>query len=202
MVNSNSCTASFTQRAGIAALEGPQDSVTRMVDEFRRRRDAIVKGLGAIPGFRCSTPAGAFYAFPNVAGTGIPSSELAETILTEAGVSHGQWRFIWPAWRRILAFQLCEFVGEYSGSDRKNPEDGRSLGESGVDSNPTKNATRSTVATFPQPWCSGMPKSVIGQTLDRWALFQCLTNLRVAPHSARTSCRKSSWLLPIDPIAR
>ncbi len=87
MVNSNSCTASFTQRAGIAALEGPQDSVARMVDEFRRRRDAIVKGLGAIPGFRCSTPAGAFYAFPNVAGTGIPSNELAETILTEAGVA-------------------------------------------------------------------------------------------------------------------
>ncbi len=87
MVNSNSCTASFTQRAEIAALEGPQDSVTRMVGEFLRRRDAIVKGLGDISGFRCSTPAGAFYAFPNVAGTGIASKELAETILTEAGVA-------------------------------------------------------------------------------------------------------------------
>src|SRR6185369_2886549 len=70
MVNSNSCTASFTQRAGIAALEGPQDGVTAMVAEFRCRRDAIVKGLNDVPGFRCTLPAGAFYAFPNVTGTG------------------------------------------------------------------------------------------------------------------------------------
>ena len=87
MVNSNSCTASFTQRAGIAALQGPQDGVTTMVAEFRRRRDAIVKGLNEIPGFRCSAPAGAFYAFPNVTGTGIPSKELADFLLNEAGVA-------------------------------------------------------------------------------------------------------------------
>src|SRR5262245_36777019 len=64
-VNSNSCTASFTQRAGIAALEGPQEGVEKMVAEFRRRRDAVVKGLNEIPGFRCASPSGAFYAFPN-----------------------------------------------------------------------------------------------------------------------------------------
>jgi aspartate/methionine/tyrosine aminotransferase len=87
MVNSNSCTASFTQRAGLAALEGPQDAVDAMVAEFRRRRDAIVAGLNAVPGFRCTLPAGAFYAFPNVTGTGIPSDELAEQLLTEAGVA-------------------------------------------------------------------------------------------------------------------
>jgi len=87
MVNSNSCTASFTQRAGIAALDGPQDDVTAMVAEFRRRRDAIVKGLNEIPGFRCRVPAGAFYAFPNVAGTGVPSKELADLLLYEAGVA-------------------------------------------------------------------------------------------------------------------
>jgi len=58
MTNSNSCTASFTQRAGIAALDGPQDDVDKMVAEFRRRRDAIVKGLNEIPGIRCSEPAG------------------------------------------------------------------------------------------------------------------------------------------------
>lgn len=86
-VNSNSCTASFTQRAGLAALTGPQDCVTVMVAEFRRRRDAIVKGLNDIPGFKCSVPPGAFYAFPNVAGTGIPSRELADLILNEAGVA-------------------------------------------------------------------------------------------------------------------
>jgi len=87
MVNSNSCTASFTQRAGIAALEGPQDCVTAMVTEFRRRRDAIAKGLNEIPGFSCHPPAGAFYAFANVKGTGIPSNELADLLLSEAGVA-------------------------------------------------------------------------------------------------------------------
>ena len=87
MVNSNSCTASFTQRAGIAALEGPQDDVDKMVREFRVRRDAIVAGLNKIPGFRCQVPAGAFYAFPNVTGTGIPSKELAAMLLNEAGVA-------------------------------------------------------------------------------------------------------------------
>ncbi len=87
MVNSNSCTASFTQWAGLAALEGPQDCVTEMVAEFRRRRDAIVRGLRAIPGFDCLSPAGAFYAFPNVTGTGIASAELADIILNEAGVA-------------------------------------------------------------------------------------------------------------------
>jgi aspartate/methionine/tyrosine aminotransferase len=86
-VNSNSCTASFSQRAGIAAIEGPQDCVGAMVAEFRKRRDAIVKGLNDIAGFRCTRPAGAFYAFPNVTGTGKSSKELADLLLTEAGVA-------------------------------------------------------------------------------------------------------------------
>src|ERR1019366_2491840 len=87
MVNSNSCTASFTQMAGIAALEGPQDCVDQMVAEFRRRRDAMVAGLNSIPGFACPLPAGAFYAFPNVTGTGIKSKELADMLLQKAGVA-------------------------------------------------------------------------------------------------------------------
>jgi aspartate aminotransferase len=87
MVNSNSCTASFTQRAGLAALQGPQDAVDEMVAEFRRRRDVIVKGLNAIPGFRCAVPDGAFYAFPNVTGTGVSSKDLADLLLNEAGVA-------------------------------------------------------------------------------------------------------------------
>jgi len=86
-VNSNSCTASFTQRAGMAALEGPQDCVDTMVAEFRRRRDAMVAGLNRIPGFRCSLPAGAFYTFPNITGTGKSSKELADLLLNEAGVA-------------------------------------------------------------------------------------------------------------------
>jgi len=87
MVNSNSCTASFTQRAALAALRGPQDAVTRMVAEFRRRRDAICAGLNSIPGFRCALPGGAFYAFANVGETGLGSRELADYLLYEAGVS-------------------------------------------------------------------------------------------------------------------
>ena len=75
------------QVAAITALEGPQDCVTAMVTEFRKRRDAIVKGLNEIPGFRCSAPAGAFYAFPNVTGTGYSSKELADLLLNEAGVA-------------------------------------------------------------------------------------------------------------------
>jgi aspartate/methionine/tyrosine aminotransferase len=87
MVNSNSCTASFTQRAGIAAIAGPQDSVAAMLAEFRRRRDAFCPRLDQIPGFRCAAPGGAFYAFANVTGTGIPSKDLAAYLLDEAGVA-------------------------------------------------------------------------------------------------------------------
>ncbi len=87
MVNSNSCTASFTQRAGIAALRGPQDDVHKMVGEFRRRRDAFCEGLNSIPGFRCTLPGGAFYAFANITGTGRTSKELADFLLNQAGVA-------------------------------------------------------------------------------------------------------------------
>jgi aspartate/methionine/tyrosine aminotransferase len=86
-VNATSCTASFTQRAGIAALTGPQDAVDVMVAEFRNRRDAMVQALNTVPGFRCSVPAGAFYAFPNVTGTRMTSKDLADLLLNEAGVA-------------------------------------------------------------------------------------------------------------------
>lgn len=87
MVNSNSCTASFTQRAGLAAITGPQNEAERMVTEFRHRRDTFVAGLNTIPGFRCTVPEGAFYAFPRITGTGRPSKQLADELLYEAGVA-------------------------------------------------------------------------------------------------------------------
>lgn len=87
MTNSNSCTASFTQMAGVAALRGDQSCVERMRDEFRRRREVIVAGLNRIPGFHCPQPHGAFYAFPNISGTGWKSRELADALLNEAGVA-------------------------------------------------------------------------------------------------------------------
>jgi aspartate/methionine/tyrosine aminotransferase len=86
-VNSTSCTASFAQLAGVEALTGPQTDVDVMVAEFMRRRDLIVEGLNAIPGFRCHKPLGAFYVFPNISGTGKSSSFIADYLLNEAGVA-------------------------------------------------------------------------------------------------------------------
>jgi aspartate/methionine/tyrosine aminotransferase len=87
MVNSNSCTASFVQLAGIAALQGDQTPVATMVAEFRRRRDVIVDGLSRLPGVSCARPRGAFYVFPNITRTRRPSAEVADRLLNEAGVA-------------------------------------------------------------------------------------------------------------------
>jgi aspartate/methionine/tyrosine aminotransferase len=87
MTNSNSCTATFVQKAGYAALAGPQGEVHAMVEEFRVRRSAIVEGLNGLPGVTCFMPKGAFYAFPNITGTGMKSGELAKMLLEEAGVA-------------------------------------------------------------------------------------------------------------------
>jgi aspartate aminotransferase len=86
-INSVSCTSAFSQYAAKAALEGPWEPVTEMVAEFRRRRDFIVAGLNDIPGITCVEPQGAFYAFPNITGTGLTSAELATRLLREAGVA-------------------------------------------------------------------------------------------------------------------
>ncbi len=87
MTNSNSCTASFTQQAGMEALRGDQSHARKMKEEFERRRNVVVEGLNRIPGFRCRMPHGAFYAFPNITGTGFSSQELADRLLPEAGVA-------------------------------------------------------------------------------------------------------------------
>ncbi|MBC7264630.1 MAG: pyridoxal phosphate-dependent aminotransferase [Chloroflexi bacterium] len=87
MTNSNSCTAAFTQMAGIEALTGPQTESEKMVEAFRQRRDVIVPGLCDIPGIRCAKPAGAFYVFPNITGTGMSSKQFADYLLNEAGVA-------------------------------------------------------------------------------------------------------------------
>jgi aspartate/methionine/tyrosine aminotransferase len=87
ITNSISCTASFEQMAGIAALTGPQDEVHRMVEEFHRRRDFIVKGLNEIKGVSCKNPGGAFYVFPNVREVPMAPEELAPYLMREAGVA-------------------------------------------------------------------------------------------------------------------
>ena len=84
---STTCAAGFVQAAGVAALSGPQDCVREMLDEYRKRRDAIVKGLNSIDGFECTKPAGAFYVFPSIKKSGVSSLDFCEFLLREAGVA-------------------------------------------------------------------------------------------------------------------
>lgn len=87
MINSNSCTATFVQDAGIAALRGPHEEVDGFVREFRKRRDFMVEGLNQIKGVRCLKPGGAFYCFPNISKVPMSSKQLADRLLNEAGVA-------------------------------------------------------------------------------------------------------------------
>jgi aspartate/methionine/tyrosine aminotransferase len=87
MTNSNSCTSTFTQIAGIEALKGPQTEVEKMVAEFKKRREVMVSGLNEIEGFSCKKPHGAFYVFPNTSGTGMDSKKLGDHLLYNAGVA-------------------------------------------------------------------------------------------------------------------
>jgi aspartate aminotransferase len=87
MTNSNSCTSAATQWAGLAALKGPQDSVGKMVEAFRQRRDLIVEGLNTLPGVTCVKPRGAFYVFPNITDTGMDSRTAEEFFMDRAGVA-------------------------------------------------------------------------------------------------------------------
>ncbi|HEX2654604.1 MAG TPA: pyridoxal phosphate-dependent aminotransferase [Xanthobacteraceae bacterium] len=86
-VNLHSCVNASAQYAGLAALTGPQDAVTAMVAEFDRRRKVVVDGLNKLPGVSCATPKGAFYAFPNIKGTGWKAKALASSLLEDAGVA-------------------------------------------------------------------------------------------------------------------
>lgn len=86
-INDHSCVNAATQMAGIAALEGPQDTVTRMVAEFDLRRAFLVEALNTLPGMRCADPGGAFYVFPNIEGTGLTSREAQNRFLNVAGVA-------------------------------------------------------------------------------------------------------------------
>ncbi len=87
VVNSVSCTPAFSQHAAIAALQGPWGPVEQMVAEFRRRRDVIVNGLNELPGVTCQQPPGAFYAFPNITGTGLTATQMQRWLLTDVGVA-------------------------------------------------------------------------------------------------------------------
>ncbi len=124
-INIHSCVGAATQWAGIEALRGPQDSVDRMVAEFDRRRDVIVAELNRIPGFRCVRPGGAFYAFPNVEGTGKGSRQLQDELLDKLGVAvisgtsfgingEGYLRFSYAASTEAI-LEACERIRRHLG---------------------------------------------------------------------------------------
>lgn len=121
-INDHSCVNAATQYAGIAALDGPQDSVTEMMRAFDRRRQLIVDGLNALPGVSCSNSAGAFYAFANISGTGMRSREAQDRLLNEVGVatisgtSFGAWgegyiRFSYAASESEISEALARIGG-------------------------------------------------------------------------------------------
>ncbi len=109
-INSVSCTSAFSQYAAIAALEGPWQPVTEMVAEFRRRRDFIVAGLNDIPGISCLEPPGAFYAFPDITGTGQTSAELQAGLLKDAGVAALAGTAFGPGGEGFLRFSYANSV--------------------------------------------------------------------------------------------
>jgi aspartate/methionine/tyrosine aminotransferase len=109
-INSVSCTSAFSQYAAIAALDGPWDPVEQMVAEFRRRRDVIVAGLNDIDGISCVEPQGAFYAFPNITGTGLTSAELQARLLTQAGVAALSGTAFGPCGEGFLRFSYANSV--------------------------------------------------------------------------------------------
>ncbi|MEP6776277.1 MAG: aminotransferase class I/II-fold pyridoxal phosphate-dependent enzyme, partial [Chloroflexota bacterium] len=87
IINSVSCTSTFSQRAAVEALTGPRTEINAMLKAFNVRRDLVYKGINEIPGLRCNKPEGAFYAFPNVTDTGLTSREYADYLLREADVA-------------------------------------------------------------------------------------------------------------------
>jgi len=111
LVNSVSCTSAFSQYAAIAALQGPWEPVGQMVAEFRRRRDVIVEGLNALPGVTCQQPPGAFYAFPNITGTGLTATQLQQWLLTDVGVAALAGTAFGPAGEGFLRFSYANSVG-------------------------------------------------------------------------------------------
>ncbi len=87
VINSVSCTSTFSQRAAVQALTGPRDEINNMLKAFAERRELVYKGLNKIPGLRCICPQGAFYAFPNITDTGLDSRAYADYLLREADVA-------------------------------------------------------------------------------------------------------------------
>ncbi|MGH2899985.1 MAG: pyridoxal phosphate-dependent aminotransferase, partial [Solirubrobacteraceae bacterium] len=110
-VNSYTCVAEFTQHAAIEALRDRHEATPRMVSEFRRRRDQFVADLAQVPGFRCAPPDGAFYAWVNVADTGLPTDEVARILLEDAGVAAIPGEGFGPSGKDFIRFSFASSTG-------------------------------------------------------------------------------------------
>jgi aspartate aminotransferase len=106
VLNTFTCTAEFTQVAAIEALRDSTNAVDAMVAEYRKRRDQFIAGLAHIPGFRCQLPDGAFYAWVNIADTGLSAEELQKLLLEEAGVAGIAGAAFGPGGKNYLRFSL------------------------------------------------------------------------------------------------
>jgi aspartate/methionine/tyrosine aminotransferase len=110
IVNTVSCTTAFSQKAAVAALEGPWEPVDAMVAEFEKRRAVMVEGLNRLPGVTCAEPRGAFYAFPNVTELGVPSADVADHFLNDVGVACLDGAGFGPAGEGYLRFSYANSV--------------------------------------------------------------------------------------------
>jgi aspartate/methionine/tyrosine aminotransferase len=111
LVSAISCTADFTQMAGVEALKGDQSFIPEMMKRFKEKRDKIVKGLNSVPGFSCLSPKGAFYAFPNIKKTGMNSQECADHLLYKAGVAALPGTAFGPYGEGYLRFSYATTLG-------------------------------------------------------------------------------------------
>jgi len=174
MVNSASCTASFVQLAGIAALQGEQAG--RMVAEFKRRRDILVDGLNKLPGVKCLRPRGAFYVFPNITGTKRSSAEVAERLLNEAGVA----ALSAPRSART-ARAICGFLRQLGGEPpTASTACGRSSSRSRADP-PAGVVSRSSVRGGPRRW-----------SRPRWNTARGSRHLALRPPSSTPCAARAS----------
>ena len=188
--NAISCTATFTQLAGVQALKGDHAPIDAMVAEFRKRRDAIVEGLRLIPGFKCARPQGAFYVFPNITGTGYGAKALADRLLDEAGVAclsgtaFGEWG------EGHLRFSYAEQPREHPGSAAPDQDLPREVARAG----PAQ--ARPTAFARIQSWPTARWTKFLKKAGEFFSYTQCPTPCRIQPKTKRPSAAHGGMKRP------
>ena len=201
MTNSNSCTASFTQVAGVEAIRGEQGSVENMSPEFKKRRDLFVGGLNRIKGFSCRLPKGAFYVFPNIKQTGWPSKKLADALLEQAGVAALSGTAFGAFGEGYLRFSVA--------NSRKHREGAGPHGQ--LDEEESVAQLRSSMIVIPEgPPCAGlfMPEPDGSHLGDSLAMadkkeIPCVCHLRIgSPAEIRSASAATKSRFSRAPIRR